>query len=255
MGKRFIDTDIFEDTWFMELSISAKVLWMYCITKCDHAGILKWNERLVKFQTGIKEMPIIKEELKDRLVFLNEEYIFIPKFFKFQYPNYPQKVYGPSESAIKILREFGLINEETNDIDIESYHSMRRVIGESPDSPSKGKGKGKGNGEVRGVKGGGTQTLLKNSGVTLEDVIEAFAKTDDLVEADPKHYFNTALDWSNGSGKLKKDWIATIRNFARSDITNGRLKTKTSKITRSVYPDRVNRLKRTKTYTRRDKID
>ncbi len=66
--------------------------------------------------------------------------------------------------------------------------------------------------------------LMKNSGVTVKDIKEAFEKTDDIAEADPLHYFNAILDWSTGSGKLKMDWIAVIRGAARRDLADAKMK-------------------------------
>ncbi len=65
--------------------------------------------------------------------------------------------------------------------------------------------------------------LFKNSGITIELIQEAFNKADDLINADPEHYYNSALDWSDSNGKVKKDWIATIRGFARRDAKQGKL--------------------------------
>lgn len=65
--------------------------------------------------------------------------------------------------------------------------------------------------------------LLKNSGVTAAQVAEAFSKADDLKSADALYYFNAALDWS-AQDNQRKDWIATMRSFARRDIRDGKLK-------------------------------
>jgi len=65
--------------------------------------------------------------------------------------------------------------------------------------------------------------LLKNSDVTITQVAQAFAKTDDLKNADVKFYYNSALDWSD-NGNMRKDWIATMRSFARRDLRDGKLK-------------------------------
>jgi len=46
----------------------AKLLWVYFITKCDHAGILKLNVKLCKVQTDIKDLSAIIKELGNRLV-------------------------------------------------------------------------------------------------------------------------------------------------------------------------------------------
>ncbi|MEX0598752.1 MAG: hypothetical protein WD512_19870, partial [Candidatus Paceibacterota bacterium] len=72
MSKRFIDSGIFDDDWFMDLSKDAKLLWLYFITKCDHAGIIKLNVKLCKVQTDIKDLPDIIKQLGNRLVTVNE---------------------------------------------------------------------------------------------------------------------------------------------------------------------------------------
>lgn len=73
------------------------------------------------------------------------------------------------------------------------------------------------------VKGKGN-CLMKNSIVTSQVIAEAFSKTHDLKNADARHYWNMALDWSEAKGVMRKDWIATVRNFARNDIRDGKLK-------------------------------
>lgn len=64
---------------------------------------------------------------------------------------------------------------------------------------------------------------MKNSGVTLEMVSEAFKEAPELCDADVKYYYDTAMDWS-ANGNMRKDWVATLRNFARRDIRDGKLK-------------------------------
>jgi len=108
MAKRFIDTGLFDDTWFMELSKDAKIFWIYCFTKCDHAGIIELNERLFKFQTGLNSLQTVIEQLGNRLVRVNERYFFIPKFIDFQYPNFPNSNVKAQKSAIERLQKFNI---------------------------------------------------------------------------------------------------------------------------------------------------
>jgi len=54
MAKRFIDTALFDDSWFMDLSVENKLFFVYLITNCDHAGIIDLNLKLAEFKTGIK---------------------------------------------------------------------------------------------------------------------------------------------------------------------------------------------------------
>jgi hypothetical protein len=110
MSKRFIDTGIFDDDWFMDLSKDAKLLWLFLITKCDHAGILKLNEKLCKVQTDIKDLDTVIKQLGNRLVRVNDHLYFIPKFIEFQYPGFPKSKVKQQESAVEILRKYGLFD-------------------------------------------------------------------------------------------------------------------------------------------------
>ena len=106
MAKRFIDTGLFDDPWFMDLSIEAKILWIYMITRCNHAGIIELNPKMVRLQTDINSLPTVIEQLGNRLVTLSEQLYFIPKFITFQYPGFPDSKAKAQESAMKILQKY-----------------------------------------------------------------------------------------------------------------------------------------------------
>jgi hypothetical protein len=112
MAKRFIDTGLFEDAWFLDLSKDCKLLWVYLITKCDHAGIIEFNPKLWQFHTGIKGIETVIKGLTNRLIRVNESYFFIPKFLSYQYPGFPNSKVRAQISAIKILIKFNLFDEE-----------------------------------------------------------------------------------------------------------------------------------------------
>jgi hypothetical protein len=119
MSKRFIDTGIFDDDWFMDLSKDAKLLWIYFITKCDHAGILKLNEKLCKVQTEIKDLNGIIKQLGNRLVTVSEHLYFIPKFIEFQYPGFPNSKVRQQISAMDILSKYGLFDKDKLTVNIQ----------------------------------------------------------------------------------------------------------------------------------------
>ena len=110
MSKRFIDSGIFDDDWFMDLTKDAKLLWVYFITKCDHAGILKLNVKLCKVQTGITDIQSVIEQLGNRLVSVSEHLYFIPKYIEYQYPGFPNSRVRQQQSAVEILTKHGLFN-------------------------------------------------------------------------------------------------------------------------------------------------
>jgi hypothetical protein len=117
MSKRFIDTNIFADGWFCDLSKDGKLFFIYYITNCDHAGILRLNSKLCKFQTGIQNIDTVIKELGNCLVTVKEQLFFMPKYIKFQYPNFPQSNVKQQDSAFRILQSLGLWNLETNSYD------------------------------------------------------------------------------------------------------------------------------------------
>lgn len=126
MAKRFIDTGLFDDTWFMNLSKDAKIAWVYLITKCDHAGIIEINEKLFKVQTGVTSWNGVLKEIENRLHHLRDMYYFIPKFIQFQYPGFPKSNVNQQTGAIKRLSEFGLfVNNQL--IDFQYLNSSPTV--------------------------------------------------------------------------------------------------------------------------------
>jgi len=117
MAKRFIDTNIFSDEWFMDLSPEAKLLYIYFFTNCDHAGIINVNWKLIEFQTGIKQLrksyDSLTEELRRSIVRLPKElHFFLPRFIEFQYPGFPNSRVKQQISAIKRLVELGIYDAD-----------------------------------------------------------------------------------------------------------------------------------------------
>lgn len=46
---------------------------------------------------------------------------------------------------------------------------------------------------------------------------------DEFKDVDIAYYYNAVADWSSQGGKKKRDWIATARNFMRSDMNANKL--------------------------------
>ena len=112
MAKRFIETDLFDDEWFSSLSKDGKIFFIYFITKCNHAGILKLNKGLASYQLGINPLERVIEELGNRLVTLTEGTYLMPKFLFHQYPKFPQSAVKAQDSAIKLLKQYGISVEK-----------------------------------------------------------------------------------------------------------------------------------------------
>lgn len=113
MAKRFIDTKLFYDSWFMNLSVEAKLFYVYLFTNCDHAGIIDLNIRLAEFQTGIKELAntyqtLTKQFGEKRFIPLGDNYYFLPKFILFQYSKGLSINVKAQKSVIDRLGEFNI---------------------------------------------------------------------------------------------------------------------------------------------------
>lgn len=129
MAKRFIDTNLFNDEWFCELSKDCKLFFIYYITTCDHAGVLRLNKKLCEFQTGLKSLETVIKELGNCLVTVKEGLYFMPKYIKFQYPNFPKSKVKQQDGAISILQNIGLWDSNLN-----SYISLSKELGNSYDN-------------------------------------------------------------------------------------------------------------------------
>lgn len=151
MAKRFIDTGLFDDEWFAELKPESKIFWIYYLTKCDHAGLLKFNKKLIEFQTGIKSLDIVIKEIGARLVKVNEQLFFCPKFIQFQYPNFPKSGVKQQDSAIELLIKNGLWDSETHEF-IELDNCMDTVTKDLNKSYDNGNVNGNGYKEKKSEK-------------------------------------------------------------------------------------------------------
>lgn len=90
MAKRFHDTEIWEQDWYVDLPNKYKLLWNYIKDKCDDCGV--WRPNKSAFQTLIGEPVKLDEFLqfincdgKNRIILLPNGRWFLFDFFKFQY--------------------------------------------------------------------------------------------------------------------------------------------------------------------------
>ena len=109
MAKRFIDTKMWDKAWFRRLTPKYKAVWLYLLTRCDHAGIWDADWEAAEFLIGepvnYNDLPgAIKEKMQ---VMHDGDQYFIPSFVEFQYGELKENS-KPHLSVIKRLEEKGL---------------------------------------------------------------------------------------------------------------------------------------------------
>tara|TARA_R110000772_G_scaffold165533_3_gene276870 strand:- start:1861 stop:2637 length:777 start_codon:yes stop_codon:yes gene_type:complete len=111
MAKRFIDTKIWDKAWFRKLTPKNKLIWIYLLTRCDHAGIWDADWEAAEFYIGewvdYSELP---KMITDKMDYIEgDDQYFIPSFVDFQYGQLRENS-KPHLSVIKRLSSKGLYN-------------------------------------------------------------------------------------------------------------------------------------------------
>ena len=107
MAKRFIDTKIWDKSWFRKLDPKDKLIWIYILTKCDHAGIFDADWEAMAFfikgigsRNGFQDLP---ETIKEKMTLVKDDQYFIPSFIEYQYGTLRENS-KPHLSVLKRLR-------------------------------------------------------------------------------------------------------------------------------------------------------
>ena len=87
MAKRFTDTNKWRKDFIRGLQGAYKLLWVYILDECDHAGIWHVEMDIAEIRIGFKiNIEDVKEQFKDHIVeFDKNTKWFIPDFIEFQY--------------------------------------------------------------------------------------------------------------------------------------------------------------------------
>lgn len=133
MAKRFIDTKMWDKAWYRRLSPKCKLIWIYLLTRCDHAGIWDADWEAMNFFIGesvaYEDLP---DTIKEKMFSIKEgDQYFLPSFISFQYGVLRENS-KPHMSVIKRLSEKNLLN---------SLESVHRTIKDKDKDIEKGKSK------------------------------------------------------------------------------------------------------------------
>ena len=89
MAKRFSETEIWNEDWFLDMPNEYKLFWFFMLSKCDHAGMFKVN---LKSFRGLLEVNLTTDRAlhlfnsgKQRVRVISDSIWYIEDFFVFQY--------------------------------------------------------------------------------------------------------------------------------------------------------------------------
>lgn len=129
--KRFTETTKWDDPWFLDLSPTAKLFWLYLLDKCDNAGVIHLHERKMHFELGTDtKLDDLLNEMDGRVDRLPNGKLHVTGFVAFQFGELKDSS-NLHKSVIQLLQKHGLGYPS-------STHQEPMPMG-----PSKGKGKDK----------------------------------------------------------------------------------------------------------------
>jgi len=216
MAKRFTDTDLFKKKFIRGLQGAYKLLWIYIYHDCNHAGIWETDFEVASIKIGldITEEGAIKEFNNKIILIDNGEKWFIPSFIEFQYGklNPDNRAHN---SVIQILSKYKIDYEKL----IIKGHTSPLQGGKDKDMDKdmdKDKEKNKNNGKH----------LFSNSKYyDFDKFIIEIESNDKYLPFDCEYYHECLINWS-AEGNMKKDWIATARNWMLRDVKDSKPKLK-----------------------------
>jgi len=116
--KRSIDTRLWQKPWFMRLSPTEKLAWMYLLSNCDDVGVWDANTMLADFMLGDEiDWLALSENCNDNIVILDNGKWWIRDFCDFQYGKLKTN-YKTHKPYIALLKQHDLYEAYTKN------HSM-----------------------------------------------------------------------------------------------------------------------------------
>ena len=199
MAKRFTDNNKWKKKWYKDLPMEYKLLWLYILDDCDHAGI--WEVDLDVAQLRIHPTPDGKvtfleneceEIFQDQIVsFRNGEKWFIPDFITYQYGKL-----SPSnrvhQSVIQLLQKYNLYESA---IDLE-YIKEKKII--------------------------------KFAKPNIQDITEYCLERNNNVDAESFYNYYESKGWCVGKSPMK-DWKACVRTWEKNNYSNNKSDNKINK--------------------------
>jgi len=112
MAKRLIDTSIFRKDFIKSLEAPYKLLFIYLINECDHAGLWDVEIEIAEMRLGVKFKSNPLAVFRGKVIAVDDgKKWFIPSFVTFQYGNLNPDNRAHA-SVISLLEKFDLLDDE-----------------------------------------------------------------------------------------------------------------------------------------------
>lgn len=137
MGKRYTETNKWDDPWFRRLSQTDKLFWFYLLDKCDNCGMWQVDLELASFFVGGDVSNVLERLNKDaeRVVVLDDSWL-VKAFIDYQYVKLRTSC-PPHLNVIRNLQRHGLTDILKEHSLTEHLPKTKRRVAHTPQEKEK----------------------------------------------------------------------------------------------------------------------
>lgn len=194
MAKRMTDTDKWKKRFLKDLNYANKLLWLYMLDDCNHAGIWDIDLEVASIRIGLDVDIDDLKKFQDKIViFDNDEKVFIPDFIDFQYGELNPNS-NVHKSVIALLDKYNL----------EGYVKGSQGVQSTLIDKDKDKDIVKDKVKVK--------RFVKP---TIEEVSDYCDERNNDVDAEKFYDYYSSNGWKVGKNSMK-DWKASVRTWEKN---------------------------------------
>jgi hypothetical protein len=225
--KRYINTKIWDDTWYEELGPEHKLIWLYLLTnnQTNLLGIYEISIRKIAYHTRINIDEVAKAIQKfqeDDKVFYVDNHIIIVNFFKNQNLNSNMmknviENYKELKDSVKdVIKNNHLKGFQRLSKALKGFERLREKEEEKEEEKEKEKEKEREReSENEKPKKPARSTFKKPDILEVKSYFIEIGLYDDEAEQEGDKFYNhyEANGWKVGAKNTMKDWRAAVRNW------------------------------------------
>lgn len=210
MKTRIIHTRIWKDEYFSNLNIKEKIVFIYLLTNenINLCGIYELPDKYICFDTGVSQSDLIK--IKNKFM-ESGKIIFFNGWVKISNHEKYNTNYSGSKNEVAFQREISTISESV----LKELDRLSIDYQYPSDSTINHKSK---------IINNKSETFKSNNKELTQKDLEDISEQLSVSLSDVQFCRDSMLDWLASSGKIKKDYVATLRNWVRRELQDGKIK-------------------------------